>query len=1012
MATASTTETVFIEFVVDDTQIENAQQTLLRTGQVDKKAADQFKATNAELARRQQVIDGLNKQLKSTEDQNAKTIAAMEAKMQQFITDFISGFSEGIVDTLKEAGFEFDEFGKIINKNNETTTKSTSSLKGQLRQMTQQLAEMKLRGEDTTQAYLDLAQAAGKIRDAIGDAANEINTFASDTSKLDGAIQAVQGLAGAFAVAQGAIGVFTDDNEQLQEVMLKVNSAIAVLQGLQTIGNVLQKESAASIFLNTVAQKAYNIVVGESIGLMALFRLALAATGVGAVILGLTALVFWLKSTSAATKQLVKDITAFNDTLEAQQKDLNKSLQDNARIQEELTARAKARGDKQSEISKAEIEDLISTRDAIRATEEENRIRFEVAKETINKIRTGEQLFNQDLLDESQKFVDGYEKLQQQRLDIANQIRIKAIEQEQQIQEEALQAVADNIEGRLALARKNSAEELSLARQSARAQAAIELNQAGDNLEKRLLIERQLQARIRELNAEFARVQQNDRVTAAQTALEKIQAASKDISERGSQEEIDAEKKVIQEKARLDLLATGLTETQKTAIKEKALLDQLQLQKDFNKQSSIDAINDSISLNNAQLSIVNQTNDQKLALTEDNLILQAQLEVDAAKGQSAKILEIRAKLEEDLKAQRLATLQKNLDEELALDEAKNGQIRRSDERVVADYRKGLTARIAAVNQLASIQIEAINKQEDALDESLKRGLISQEEYNVKMAQLKDKELEIVENTELKKRELQKETLQKQIQFTQDTANQIIQLIADFGQQQTDAEQARIDGQRKQIDALKDAGAITEKEAAARQKRLDAEENALKRKQAQRDKNIALFQAIINAAAATVKALLEGGPVFAAIVGALGAAQVALIASKPIPKFGKGKKNSYEGYAEIGETGPELWQHNGDVYLAKKSSVVWVGKQDKVFNPNETVAMLERNSMQPYIVKDSNTKEYHSVTGATIDYDKLGKVISSNIPQVGLNISEKGLLTWFKNGNSMETYLDNRRGFKK
>jgi len=1014
MATATSTETVFIEFVVDDKQIENAQQTLLRNGQIDKKAADQFKATNAELARRQQVIDGLNKQLKSTEDQNAKTIAAMEARIEQFITDFVSGFSEGIVDTLKEAGFEFDEFGKLINKNNENTEKSSKSLKAQLKQMTLQLAEMKLRGEDNTEQYFALAKAAGELKDTISDAAQQVNNFASDTSKLDGAIQTVQGLAGAFAVAQGAVGLFTDDNEQLQEVMLKVNSALAILQGLQTIGNALQKESAAATFLQTVAQKAYNIVVGESIGLMAVLRVAFATTGIGAVVLGLTALVFWLKSTSAATKQLTKDITGFNDTLEAQQTDINKTLQQSARIQNELAAAAKARGDKQSEITQAEINDLLSTQEAIKSIEEENRGRAEIAQETINKIRTGEQEFNQDLLDESQKFLDGYQKIQQQRLDTASQVRIKIIEREKQLQTEQLQAVADGIDGRLALARKNSAEELSLAKQSARAQAAIALNEAGDNTEKRILIERQLQAKIRELNAEFARVQQNDRVVAAETALQKIQAAREDITVRQSQKEIDAEKKVIQEKAALDLLATGLTEKQKTAIREKALLDQLQLQKEFNKQSTADAINDQISLNNAQLSQLNKTNQERLGLTEQNIILQAQLEIDAAKGEADKITAIRAKMDEDIRTARLATLQKSLEEELAMDAARNGAITRANERIVANTRKSLSERINAVNRLAGIELDAIYKQEDALDESLKRGLISQQDYNLKLAQLKDKELEVVENTELKKRELQKETFQKQVQFTVDTANQVLQIISDFGQQQTDREQMRIDEQRKQIDALKDAGAITEKEAAARQKRLDAEENALKRKQAQRDKAIALFQAIINAAAATVKALAEGGPVFAAIVAALGAAQVALIASKPIPKFGKGKKNNYEGPAEIGETGPELWQHNGDMYLAKKSSVVWVGKHDKVFNPAETIAMLERNAMQPYIVKDAQTKEYHHIAdgGNMIDYDKLGKVISSNMPQMGLNINEKGLLTWFKKGNSMETYLDNRRGFKK
>src|SRR5262245_60346836 len=102
----STTETVFIDFVVNDEQIESAQDTLLRTGQIDKQAADQFKRTNAELARRQQTIDSLNKQLKTTQDQNAKSIADMEARLENFIKEFVEGFSEGIVDTLKEAGFE------------------------------------------------------------------------------------------------------------------------------------------------------------------------------------------------------------------------------------------------------------------------------------------------------------------------------------------------------------------------------------------------------------------------------------------------------------------------------------------------------------------------------------------------------------------------------------------------------------------------------------------------------------------------------------------------------------------------------------------------------------------------------------------------------------------------------------------------------------------------------------------------------------------------------------------
>ena len=1008
---ANTTETVFVEFVVDDSQIETAQQTLQRTGQVDKQAADQFKKTNAELARRQQTIDNLNKQLKSTQDQNAKTIADMEARMETFIKDFVEGFSEGIVDTLKEAGLEFDEFGKIINKNNEATSKGSKGLRGELKALNVELAQMKLRGEDNTQQYRELAQRAGEIKDAIGDAAQEINNFASDTSKLDGAIQAAQGLAGAFAVAQGSIGLFAGENEKLNEVMLKVNSAIAVLQGLQTVGQVIQKESAAATFLNTTAQQLYNIVVGESIGLLKGLRIAFAATGVGAVILGLTALVMWMQRSGKATEKLTEDFQKFNFETAHAQEELNKAVAQGTRTLQENQAQGKARGAQQSDLTKQEIDDLKSTFDAVFDLERAQRARAATARETLTQMATGEREFNKDLADAAQETIDNFVKTQEKRADIASEIRVKTVENEKQIQLESLQAIADGVAGRLALARKNSEQELQLAKESARANAAIELAEAGENTEKRLLIQRQLQAKIRELNAEFARVQAQDAVTAAELELEKITAAREDVSTRQSQQEIDAQKKVIQEKARLDLLATGLTEEQKTAIRERSLAEQLKIQKEFNKQATEDALKDQIDRNNKLLANVNISEEEKLRLTEENLIVQAQIEKNAALGQADTIKAIDEQLNADLRAARLQSLQKTLADELSLTESQTGALRRANERIVADQNKSLHARIDAINQLTELQLNSIGKQEAALEESLQRGLISQQEYDVKYAALIDKQVEIVEQGEAKKLEAQKQQILKSIDFAVQTAQQVTQLVADFGKQQTDREQQRIDEQRAQIDALKEAGAITEKEAAARQKKLDAEENALKRKQAQRDKAIAIFQAIINTAAAVAKALLTGGPVYAAIVGALGAAQIALIASKPIPKFGKGKKNNYEGPAQIGETGPELWQHNGDMYLAKKSAVVWVGARDRVYNPRETVAMME--SMQPYVVKDAETNKYTTITNnTTIDYDKLGEAVGRHLPQLGLSIDNTGaVISWAIKGNSFAKYLDTRRGYK-
>jgi hypothetical protein len=435
----------------------------------------------------------------------------------------------------------------------------------------------------------------------------------------------------------------------------------------------------------------------------------------------------------------------------------------------------------------------------------------------------------------------------------------------------------------------------------------------------------------------------------------------------------------------------------------------MQLQKDFNNQSTELVLQDLISRNNAQLANIKLTGKERLSIQEENLIAQAQIEIDANVGLVDKIKEIRAKLNEDLRALRLATLQKQLDDELSLEASRTGALRRASERIVADERKGLGQRVAAVNQLASLEIASLNSREDALEDSLNKKLISQQEYNVQHAALVDEELKIVEDAELKKRQLQKETFERSLSFAFDTAQQLLSIAQQFGQQQTEAEQIRIDEQRTRIDELREAGAITEKEALARQKRLDQEERTIKRRQAERDKAIAIFQAIINTAAAIAKALATGGPVFAAIVGALGAAQITLIASKPIPKFAKGKKDGYEGWGEIGEAGPELMQRDDDMYLAKKSSVVWIGKRDKVFNPKETVAMLEKNNMKPYIIKES-AGDYKSVYNNNIDYNKLGKVISDNLPQVGLNVDEEGFSMYMKYKNSMTTYLDNRRNY--
>jgi len=73
--------------------------------------------------------------------------------------------------------------------------------------------------------------------------------------------------------------------------------------------------------------------------------------------------------------------------------------------------------------------------------------------------------------------------------------------------------------------------------------------------------------------------------------------------------------------------------------------------------------------------------------------------------------------------------------------------------------------------------------------------------------------------------------------------------------------------------------------------FEARENAIKRKQAASAKDAAIFQAVISTAQAVMQALANTPPpasyALAAVAGALGAAQIAAIASQPLPKFAEG-----------------------------------------------------------------------------------------------------------------------------
>jgi hypothetical protein len=178
----------------------------------------------------------------------------------------------------------------------------------------QELAQLETAGKDGTAAFQELLITAAKLEDQIGDTRDRVRILASDTFKFDAAVGATQALASGFEIAQGAAALFGSESEDLQRALLKVQAATAVANGVQQIAALVTQESAVKTAVLTGAQAAYTAVVGASTGALRLFKLALAGTGIGVLVLAITELIGYFNELQAESAKTQTVFGRFKDT--------------------------------------------------------------------------------------------------------------------------------------------------------------------------------------------------------------------------------------------------------------------------------------------------------------------------------------------------------------------------------------------------------------------------------------------------------------------------------------------------------------------------------------------------------------------------------------------------------------------------------------------------------------------------------------------------------------------------
>lgn len=170
-----------------------------------------------------------------------------------------------IDDTAKELQDVEDAYNKK-EKAVKSTTSAEASMRRQMMLIVQEMAQQEeaaraAGGETAVQAlraskgFQDLQAEAGRLSNAMGDAKKQMSVFANDNAGLQGVIVGLQGMSGAMSAAQGIVGMFTTDQEKLQQVMLKVQSVMAIANGMMAVSNALNKDSYFTlVILNRIKQ--------------------------------------------------------------------------------------------------------------------------------------------------------------------------------------------------------------------------------------------------------------------------------------------------------------------------------------------------------------------------------------------------------------------------------------------------------------------------------------------------------------------------------------------------------------------------------------------------------------------------------------------------------------------------------------------------------------------------------------------------------------------------------------
>ena len=336
------------------------------------------------------------------------------------------------------------------------------NLKKDLKEANLQLIEAQKNFGDYSKEAIAAAQKVAGLKDSIQEAKETADLF-DPGKKFQAFTGVLTSVAGGISAVQGAFGLLGAEGEQVQKALLKVQSALALSQGLSTIKDsakdfqrlnaiiqstaIFQKANNAATAIAITLQKAFGASVVGTGRAFTILKGAIAATGIGLLVVGLTTLV----------SKVIEWTSASEDAAEAQKKLAEQTEVINAALQNQIDVLT-AVGNKEKEILAIKKEQIENELNVIRESAKEKGVLT---------------------LDELKKFRDL--KTQKKVLDIEEQNRLKKLDEEakkkQDEKDKEASEKAKALNKERVDANKQTEQEIRKARQEAELNSITDLTQ-------------------------------------------------------------------------------------------------------------------------------------------------------------------------------------------------------------------------------------------------------------------------------------------------------------------------------------------------------------------------------------------------------------------------------------------------------------------------------------------------------------------------------------------------------